>query len=149
MPTAAKLLSAVCLAVVAYLVSDMVKAAMLSEDPDLQLGRLMEINVVISAAVGWWILGARVGNAYSVSLGLGLTAVASAVFYCVFTHAFWEMLQLSLDRKFDGPMEALIGAVQLAIDYSAELLRVTIIGTLVAGGLICGVFAEFANRRWR
>ena len=148
MPTAAKLLSALCLAAFAYMVSDMIKAAMLAEDPDQNFGRFVEINMVIAAAVGWWMLGSRVGNPYSVSLGLGLTAVASAVFFCLFAHAFWEMLQLSLDRKFDGPMEALIGAVQLAIDYAAELLRVAIIAALVAGGMLCGAFAEFISRRW-
>jgi len=58
-------------------------------------------------------------------------------------------LQMSMDRKFDGPMEALIGAVQLAIEYSAELLRVNVVITLVVGGLFGGLFAEFISRRWR
>ena len=64
-------------------------------------------------------------------------------------HAFWEMLKLSIDRKFDGPMEALVGMVQLAIEYSAELLRVNVLITLVTGGLFGGLFAEFISRRWR
>ena len=149
MPTAARLLSAVCLAIIAYVVSEMVMVGMLAKEPDLNFGRFREINVFIAASVGWTMLGARVGNPYSVSLGLGLTAIAAAVFWCLFAHAFWEMLQMSMDRKFDGPMEALIGAVQLAIEYSAELLRVNVVITLVVGGLFGGLFAEFISRRWR
>jgi len=39
--------------------------------------------------------------------------------------------------------------VQLAIEYSAELLRVNVVITLVVGGLFGGLFAEFISRRWR
>ncbi|MCV2892218.1 TrgA family protein [Lentibacter sp. XHP0401] len=148
MPTAARMLSAIYLAVLAFVVTDMIVAAMLVEEPDLNFGRFREINVFISASVGWILLGSRVGNPYSVATGLGITAVAAAIFWCIFAHSILEMLELSLNRKFDGPMEALVGAVELGVGYSAELLRANIIVTLVLGGIVAGLFAEFVSRRW-
>lgn len=149
MPTAARLVSAILLAALAYLVTTMYMNALLAEDPDENFGRLMEVNVVISALVGWVLLGGRVGNQYSVAIGLGLTSVAAALFWCLFAHSIWEMLDMSLDRRFDGPMEALIGAIELGIEFAAELARPNIIVTLVVGGIVLGPAAEFASRRWR
>lgn len=148
MPTAARLLSAVFLASLAFLVSDRVKVSMLAEDPNLSFGRFREINVFISALVGWALLGERVGHPYSVALGLGLTAVAAAVFWCTSAHAILEMLQMSLDRKFDGPMEALVGAVELGVGYAGELLHAKILLSLLLGGIAGGLLAEFCSRRW-
>jgi len=149
MPTAARLVSAILLAALAYLVTTMYMNALLAEDPDENFGRLLEVNVAISALVGWTLLGGRVGNQYSVAIGLGLTSVAAALFWCLFAHSVWEMLEMSLDRRFDGPMEALVGAVELGLEFAAELLRPNIILTLVIGGIVLGPAAEFASRRWR
>lgn len=149
MPTAARLVSALYLAALAYFVSQMYMQLLLADDPDSNFGRMLEINVVISALVGWVLLGGRVRNPYSVAIGLGLTSVAAAVFWCLFAHSIWEMLQMSLDRRFDGPMEALIGAVELGIESGAWLATPQILLTLVGGGVVGGILAEFVARRWR
>lgn len=149
MPTAARLLSAIFLALLAYVISDMVMAEMLAEDTNLNFGKFREINVFISAVVGWALLGGRVGNPYSVASGLGLTAVAAAVFWCLCAHSVLQMLELSLARKFDGPMEALVGAVELGVSYAGELLNANILLSLLFGGIASGLFAEFSSRRWK
>lgn len=149
MPTAARLISAFAMAALAWFVSDMVTTAMLQEDPNLNFGNFQLINVGIAALVGWRLLGTRVGNDYSVALGLGLTAVAALVFWCLCAHAFIEMFKMSLDRRFDGPMEAIVSAIALAVEYGAELGRTNIIVTLVGSGVALGLLAEFVSRRWR
>lgn len=148
MPTSARLVSAILLAALALMVTTMYMNALLAEDPDKTFGRLLESNVAISALVGWTLLGGRVGNQYSVAIGLGLTAVAAAVFWCLFAHSVWEMLAMSLDRRFDGPMEALIGAIELGVDFGTDLARANIIVVLLMGGIILGPAAEFVSRRW-
>ncbi|WP_298674719.1 TrgA family protein [uncultured Lentibacter sp.] len=149
MPTAARLLSAIYLAAVAYFVSQMVMAAMLAQEPALNFGRFLEINLAICAFLGWFMLGSRIGNPYSVATGLGLTAIAAAVFWCLFAHASIEMLRRALDSRYDGLMEALLGALEFGLNYGAELLRPQIILILLVAGIFGGLFAEFASRRWR
>jgi len=149
MPTAARLVSAVLLAALAYIVTTMYMNAMLAEDPDSNFGWLLEANLAISALVGWILLGGRVGNQYSVAIGLGLTSVASTLFLCLFAQSVWEMLAMSLDRRFDGPMEALIGAIELGVNFGAEFLSPNVIIVLITGGVIVGPAAEWISRRWR
>ncbi len=133
----------------AWFASDMVMQAMLAEDPDLNFGNFKLINLVIAALLGWRLLGTRIGNDYSVSVGLGLTAVAALVFWCLLAHAFIEMFKMSLDRRFDGPMEAIVHAIQLSVEYAAELLRAQILGVLMGAGIVLGMLAEFVSRHWR
>lgn len=137
------------MSVLAYVVSDMVMAHMWAEDPDVNFGRMREINVFVAAMMGWTLLGGRVGHPYSVATGLGLTAVAAATFWSLFAHAVWEMLQRSLDRKYDGAFEAIMAAVELVLEFGAELLRPDVMLTLLAGGIVAGFLAEFTARRWR
>ncbi|MBU2982258.1 TrgA family protein [Lentibacter algarum] len=148
MPTAAKVISALIFIALAWVVSDMVMQAMLEEDPHYNFGKFKLINLVVAALVGWRVLGRRVGNSYSVAIGLGLTALGAAVFWCLFMHATIEALALSMDRRFDGPMEAIIGAVELGVEYALELAHVNIIGVLLAGSIVGGLMAEFVSRRW-
>ena len=149
MPTAARLVSAIAMVALAWFVSDMVTEAMLLDDPDQNFGNFKYINLGIAALLGWRLLGSRVGNDYSVSIGLGLTAVAALVFWCVLAHAFIEMFKLSIDRRFDGPMEAIVGAIALGVEYASELGRTKIIVVLVGSGILLGPLAEHVSRRWR
>lgn len=149
MPTAARLISAIFLAALAWVVTGWVLEAMLVDDPDRNFGPVREVAAGVSALVGWVFLGARVGNPYSQSVGIGLTGVAAAIFWTLAVISISEMLGLALDRRYDGPMEALMGACQIGIEYGAELISPMIGVALVAGGIFGGVLAEFTSRRWR
>jgi len=59
MPTAARLMAALCLAVVGYVVSDMV-VPLMPENTDF--GRFHYVNAVLGALVGWLIMGPRGGR---------------------------------------------------------------------------------------
>ncbi len=148
MPTAARLISSIFLIGLAWFVSDMVMAAMLEENEYLNFGNFKLINLGIAALVGWRILGSRIGNVYSVALGIGLTAVAALVFWCLFAHSVIEMLKQSMDRRYDGPMEAVMGAVEFGVEYAGELARADIALMLVGGGIVAGLLTEFVSRRW-
>ena len=148
MPTTAKVVSAVLFVALAWVVSDMVMAVMLEEDPHLNFGKFKLINLMIGALVGWRVLGNRVGNPYTVSVGIGLTALGALVFWCLFMHAAIEALALSMDRRFEGPMEAIVGSVELGVEYATELARVNILAVLVSTGVFAGLLSEFVSRRW-
>ena len=59
MPTAARLMAALCLAVVGLVVSEMVKPLM-PESTDF--GYFVQVNIVLGLGVGWFVMGRRAGR---------------------------------------------------------------------------------------
>jgi hypothetical protein len=46
-------------------------------------------------------------------------------------------------------MEAVLGMFQFALDHLGKVATAPVIGTLLHGGILGGVAAERANRRWK
>jgi len=145
MPTAARLIGAICLAVLGWVGSDMIRPLM---PPHTAFGWFNWVNLAIGAACGWFIIGSRVGQGYVVAISTGLTGLAGLVFWGLFAQSFNEMLGQSLKKEFKGPIEALIGIFDNSVEYGQYLVDAQLIGALVGGGILCGLIAEFAGRRW-
>lgn len=146
MPTAGRLFGAIPLAALAWLVS-MMLIPLLPEG--MQPGRMPVTNVVIGLLMGWIVLGGRAGRGWSSGIGAGLTAVAALIFWSLLWHGGSEMISRSLNRRYDGPAEAVIATFEIMIDYGALLLNPQILGALIGGGIVVGLIAEFAGQRWR
>ncbi|WP_137701885.1 TrgA family protein [Marimonas lutisalis] len=145
MPTTARLTAAVCLMILAWIVTSQVMAVM----PDYtQFGYFRTVNLVLAALCGWVVIGNRVGTDYVTAFSIGLTGAAALVFWAIFVQAFNEMLRLSLARRYGGPIEALVDMFQQAINYGNNLLHLNILLTLFVGGVLSGIIAEYAHRRW-
>lgn len=145
MPTLARFAAAVCLAALAFFVSGLVIESM----PDRSnWGNFQLVNACIGLLVGWIVLGKRVGVDYVTAIGIGFTGMLALVFWCLFFYAFREMLDLALNRRFDGPVEAIVGVFQIGLEYGAELIKPQILLSLILGGAASGVIAEFVDRRW-
>ena len=80
--------------------------------------------------------------------GLGLSAAAALVLSALFVFSFAEMIRRALRKSYKGPFEALHDVVQIALDNTIYLAHPDVIGTLVIGGVLVGVFAELTSRRW-
>lgn len=145
MPTAARLAAAFCLAGLGWIASEMIRPLM---PPETAFGWFNWVNVAIGALSGWFVLGPRTGHGYGDAIGTGLTGLGALVFWALFIHSFSRMIDQSLDRKFKGPVEALIGIFQNAMEYGQHLLDGPLIATLIGGGILCGLVAEFVARRW-
>ena len=145
MPTSARLTAAVCYGLLAWLVSGMVIEAMPERE---NWGNFQPFNAMIGLVVGWFIVGKRVRVDYVTAMGIGFTGMVAAVFWVIFFHSFNEMLSLSMDRRYDGPIEAIVSVFQIGIKYATHLVQLPIIATLVVGGLMSGVIAEYVDRRW-
>jgi len=148
MPTSSRLVSALLYAALAWGVSAMVMEVMEAETQRQNFGYFQLANTAIGVLVGWIVVGKRLGSDYVTAMGIGFTGMLAMVFWCLFAHSFNEMLRLSLARRFDGPIEALVSVFKLGIDYGAFLAHGPIIVALIAGGMLAGVVAEFVNRRW-
>lgn len=145
MPTAARLVAAVLLALLAVAVSEMIKPLM---PEGTNFGYFTWVNAVLGVLCGWTTIGRRVGRGVGVAVGTGLTGMGALVFWAIFIQAGYEMLRVSLRSRYRGPVEALEDMTRIFIDHAQMILTPHIAATLLAGGVVAGVAAELANRRW-
>ena len=148
MPTAARIISAVCLAFIAWVVSGLIKVQ-LSAVPDF--GLFVPLCVVIAALSGWSVLGRRadrgrlgLGNA----LGVGLSASLVTCFWVLLLVSGYDSFQVAMDRTFHDPMKVIYNIYPIARDYVMDAMTTTIALWLFGGGAITGVLAHMAGKKW-
>ncbi len=146
MPTAAKIVGAVCFAIFGYF-------AALSVIPVLpegtQLGRMREICAFIGLLNGWFVMGRLTGGGVRAGIGSGMRTAITIVIWALMFFAIYEMIKRSTKLRYDGPMEAVTAAFGLMLDYGRLLLTPEIIATVLIGGAIGGAITEWAGKRWR
>ena len=75
MPTAAKLIAALCLAIVAWLTSEAIRPLF---PAGTDFGNFNYINAAIGLVLGWIILGARAGRGYAAGISNAMIASSRA-----------------------------------------------------------------------
>ena len=146
MPTVARLVAALLLALLAVAVSEMIKP-LLPEGTNF--GYFTWINAGLGVLCGWVTIGRRLGRGIGVAVGTGLTGMGTMVFWAIILQAGYEMLRVSLRSRYRGPVEGLENMVRIAVEHVQLVLTPHIAATLLAGGVVAGVAAELAHRRWR
>lgn len=145
MPTAAKLIGALGLGAVGWFASEAIRPLM---PPHTNFGWFNQVNLILGLICGWRVLGGRVGGGFSEAVSAGLTGAAALVFWGLFVQGFNQMLANALDKKYDGPMEGVIGIFNLMLEYGEYLLDGTVIGIIVTGGVLTGIIADRVARRY-
>jgi hypothetical protein len=146
MPTAAKLVAALAFAVLGYLAAEVFKNTM----PERTVwGYFNLISAVIGLLCGWGIMGDLVGRGYRAAMGFGLRTMVQAVLLVVVFFSIHEAVWRSTKLRYDGPMETVLGMFQFALEYLGRMATPPMIATLLVGGILGGVAAEWANRRWK
>ncbi|WP_109312166.1 TrgA family protein [Ruegeria sp. AU67] len=146
MPTAPKLVSGLCLLIVAFLVSSMVIE---NGDEGKNYGMFTYVNMALGVICGWWIMGKRAGRGWTAAINNGLTGIVALVFWGLFVQGVNEMLRLAMRHRYDGPFEALIAIFKIGVEYGQQLVVPEILWTLLIGALVTGLATEEAARRWR
>lgn len=146
MPTAARLVAALSLAVLAFVVSGQVMPLM-PEGTDF--GYFTWVNIGLGLICGWIVMGKRAGRGPVAAINNGLTGVAALVFWALFVQGCNEMVRLALRHRYDGPFEAVFAILEIGLDYGKLLLAPNILVTLLIGAVLAGLLAELAARRWR
>lgn len=145
MPTAAKIVAALALAIVMYV-------ATVNYIPNLpegtQVHRIREIAAGIGFVCGWWIIGPQPGLTFMESLSNGLKGALVATFWTLMAAASYTMLQRSMRMMYDGVMEAVLGVFQQLVDFGALALAPGVVGVVVIGGMMAGAVARGTARRW-
>ena len=145
LPTAARLVAALSLAALGWFASDLVRPLM---PPATAFGWFNYVNAGIGLLCGWIVIGSRAGRGMMDALTNGLTGVLALIFWAFFVQSLNLMLKQSMEGRYDGPFEAVIGIFNNAVDYARYLIDPALIGALLIGGMLCGVLAEAASRRW-
>tara|TARA_R110000751_G_scaffold80580_4_gene162616 strand:+ start:5134 stop:5574 length:441 start_codon:yes stop_codon:yes gene_type:complete len=146
MPDAARLVAAICLAILAFVVSGQI-VPLMPESTDF--GYFLYVNIALGAVVGWFVMGKRAGRGVTSAINNGLTGVLVFVLWGLFIQACNEMVRLAMRNRYDGPFEAVVDVFKIGAEYGLILLVPLVIGTLVAGGILAGLATEVAWRKWR
>lgn len=146
MPTAARLVAAILLAILGWVLSDVVRPLM-PEGTDF--GWFNFVNSFIGLCVGWTVIGTRVGRGFVSSINNGVTGAAVLVLWCIFVHSCYEMFRLAMRNRYDGPMEALTSIFLIGSEFGIMIATPTFFAVAVAGALVTGIAADAAGKRWR
>ena len=146
MPTAAKLIAALLLALMAMIVSEQYKPYM---PEGWQFGNFTFVNAGVALVIGWKLVGGRVGDGAVSAINNGITAVLSLLIVLVFYHSFRLMILESMGAGYNGLVDALQDVIRKMTKYGLLLLHTEIITTLGVGAVITSLSAESISRRWR
>ncbi|WP_299030548.1 TrgA family protein [uncultured Sulfitobacter sp.] len=146
MPTAARLVAAILLSILGYILSDLVRPLM-PEGTDF--GWFNYVNAFTGLCIGWVVMGSRAGRGFVQGINNGLTGVAVLFIWCLAIHSCYEMFRLAMRNRYDGPMEAITAIFLIASEFGLLIATPAVLGTAVAGALIIGPAADFAAKRWR
>ena len=146
MPTAARLVAAICLAVTAYLVSRMI-IPLMPESTDF--GYFVPLNIALGLVVGWIAMGWRAGRGVVAGINNGLTGVAVLVFWGLAVQAAYEMFRLAMRNRYDGPFDAIVAIFRIGAEYALMIGTVEIVVFLVVAAVVSGLLTEVAGRMWR
>ena len=146
MPSAANLMAAILMALVALIVSTMIPPLM---PEGTAYGYFFHVNALIGALVGWFTVGTRSGRGWVSGVNAGLTGSAMLVVWGLLVQATNEMTRLALRRRYDDAFEAVISIFQMGAEWGILMFTTPIVITLVVGGAFTGLMTEMAARRWR
>jgi hypothetical protein len=144
MPTFAKVTAAVFFAALGYFCADLIKPLLPRGTPAVWLN---ETLAALGAINGWIMSGKRAGDGTRAGIGYGLTTAALIVVWGVFIFAGAEMIELSIARRYGGPIEAIQAMVAIGLDYVRLIAVPEIIGSVVVGGIFGGWLTEWVAAR--
>ena len=146
MPDAARLVAALSLAIIAFIVSGQVMPLM---PEGFDFGYFTYVNMAIGAICGWVIMGKRAGRGWTSGINNGITGVLAMVFWGLFVHGTYEMVQKAMANRYGGPFEAIMAIFEIGAEYGMMIFVGNIMVTLLIGAVIAGLATEFAWRTWR
>lgn len=143
--TAPRLVAALLLAAVGYGVSELVKPLM---PEGTQFGIFNTANAVLGLAIGWVVIGGRIGRGMVAAISYGFTAAVVLLFWALFVQATNEMLRLALRRRFDDPVEAITGIFTIGFDFAMMIATPAVLASVVLGAILAAVLAEISAKYW-
>lgn len=146
MPTAAKLVAFVVFGAFAWYVSQLVMGLM---EEGTQPPLYAEVNAVIGAVLGWVVAGSRARGPWLAAISYGLTATLAILFWWLFLHAFYDMIIAAMRGLYGSdPTLAVVDVFRLMMEHAQLMANSTVVTTLIAGAVACGLITEWFGRRF-
>lgn len=146
MPTAARLVAALCLAGLAFVLS-LIVMPLMPESTDF--GYFVPANIVLGILAGWLIMGGRAGRGFTPAINNGLTGVFVLILWAIIAQSINEMMRLALRNRYDDVFEAIAAVFEIGAEFGYIIATVEFGIAAVVGALIAGLLTEFAGNRWR
>lgn len=145
MPTMPKLVAGLCLAALAYIVSNMVMALM---PEGTAFGIFVPLNLLIGFVTGWLYVGRQNMTRMADGLSYGLTGAAVMTFVALFLQSGNEMMRLAMRHRYDGPFESVAAVFQIMVEFGSDIFTMQVLTTLVVGGIVTGIAVYLTAMRW-
>ncbi len=146
MPTAARLVGAICLGVLAWILSELIRPLM---PEGTGFGVFNYVNGVIGLIVGWMVMGPRAGRGFVPAINNGVTGTVVLILWGLAVHSSYEMFRLAMRNRYDGPLEALTAIFLIGSEFGLMIATLPVMGTAIVGAVIVGLLTDGAARRWR
>lgn len=146
MPTAARLVAAICLMFVAYFLS-MLVIPLMPESTDF--GYFVPVNLVLGLCIGWIVMGKRAGRGTTAAINNGLTGVFVLFLWGIGVQAINEMVRRAMRNRYDGPFEAIVAVFQIGAEWAYMIATASMGATALVGAVISGLLTESASKRWK
>lgn len=144
MPTAAKLVSALMLSALGWVAAMFIVPLL----PDgFVEGAFVPVTAFWGLVAGWTVMGKRLGGGYPHAVAHGLTGVAFLVILALAFNSAWLMVENALMRRYQGPMDAMVGFFKFVLKNLGIMSVPEIIALLLVGGAIAGLSGEFVSHR--
>lgn len=145
MPTAGRLAGAVVFFLFGWYIGGIAGPFFPEERPP---GYLVPLCAFVGLVVGWRVCGSRAGKGAAGAVSNGLTTTAAFSFCVLGALSFGAMMQNALRNRYDGPMDAIVGMFELMLEQGLAFLDIPFLATIIGGGIICAMIAEFFGKRF-
>ncbi|MFK7881214.1 TrgA family protein [Roseobacter sp.] len=146
MPDAARLIAALCICCVGFIVSHQIIPLM---PESTSFGYFTYVNAIIGVCVGWTVMGKRAGRGPTAAIHNGFGGVMMMVLWCLFVHSSYQMFDRAMANWYNGAFDALLAIFKFMAEYGLVMINPLVIFSLIAGGILSGLATEFAWRTWR
>lgn len=145
MPTAPKLFAAFSFMAVAFFLAQVIMPHMRD---GMQFGAFVPVSALIGLVCGWRIMGPQAGKGDYTAAGTGMKTALVILALGLLLFSTYAMFENAFRRQYDGPMDAVVGVVAIAIEYGGAILKPDVVAIVLGGGALAGLFTEWASRRW-
>jgi len=145
MPTAAKAMAALWFGALGVIAAEAYKPLL---PPETVFGLFAWVCGGLGLIVGWWVVGPPAGRGWNPALATGLRGSVTLLAWALAVFSVREMLLRSMNRRYGGPTEAVVGTFDIALEYLSLMGDALFLGLLAVGGILGGWLAEWTARRW-
>lgn len=112
-------------------------------------GYLLPFSAAVGVWQGWSLMGPKVGGSFSMAITQGIATVAVMILTVIFCVASWDMIERSMELRYDGPGEAVLDVANLMWYYLKLMAVPQVIGVLALGAILGSVLINIASRIWK